>query len=143
MLSSQLDQEDRKRVLDNDRRVREQTGTFMSHTHSEMGGRFTEVGAAHIVGSTALPNYPAAAAHQADPCGLESALGYRIDALEPLNPRPDGQGNSGDADVPSPLADDVEPASSFSHGDPAPEVQLPASVSANAGPPPVRNLRRF
>jgi hypothetical protein len=62
MLSSQEEMAERKRVLDNDRRVREQTGTFMSHTHSELGGRY---GAAqpspHVIGTTAVPIYPQAA----------------------------------------------------------------------------------
>jgi hypothetical protein len=84
MLESQIDREERKRVLDNDRRVREQGGTFMSHTHSEMGGRFTQVGAAHIVGSTPIPAYPAAAAHQHDPVGQEPPLSYRIN--DPSDP---------------------------------------------------------
>ena len=39
------DQADRRRVLRNDERVRNQsrdgdTGTYLSHTHSEVGGRF-------------------------------------------------------------------------------------------------------
>ena len=53
----------------------------MSHTHSEIGGRFAAVASAEVIGSTALPNYPAAAAHQADPCGPEPALGYSVDAM--------------------------------------------------------------
>ena len=39
------DQNERRRILLNDARVREQsrngdTGTYLSHTHSELGGRF-------------------------------------------------------------------------------------------------------
>jgi len=101
MLSSQEEQAERKRVLANDARVREQAGTFMSHTHSEIGGRYAGVGAQMVVGADPIPKYPAAAAHQHDPCGLEPPLGYRIDAMpehEPPEPFPlsQAQGNSGD-----------------------------------------------
>src|SRR5215469_10927806 len=101
MLSSQEEQAERKRVLANDARVREQAGTFMSRTHSEIGGRYAGVGAQMVVGADPIPKYPAAAAHQHDPCGLEPPLGYRIDAMpehEPLElfPLSQAQGNSGD-----------------------------------------------
>jgi hypothetical protein len=88
MLSSQEDQEERRRVmLDEARardRLREQGSTFLEHTHSEMGGRFSAVGAASVVGSKEFVSYPAAAPHQRDPCGIEPPLGYRIDEMEPL-----------------------------------------------------------
>jgi hypothetical protein len=65
MLSSQEEQAERRRVLANDQRVKEQSGTFLSHTHMDEGGRFAQVSSAQIVGQTAVPNYPAAsAAHQ-------------------------------------------------------------------------------
>jgi len=74
---------------------------LMSHTHSEIGGRYAGVGAQMVVGADPIPKYPAAAAHQHDPCGLEPPLGYRIDAMpehEPPEPFPlsQAQGNSGD-----------------------------------------------
>jgi hypothetical protein len=102
MLSRQEDDRERREVLRNDQRVRQQqeqaprvfadqsiprrTGTYMSHTHDDAGGRFSAISNVQIVGQSAVPNYPAAAAHQADPCGTEPPLGYRIDALDPSDP---------------------------------------------------------
>jgi len=40
MLSSQEEQIERARTLENDRKVREQGSTFLSHTHSDLGGRY-------------------------------------------------------------------------------------------------------
>jgi hypothetical protein len=63
---------------------REQSGTFFSHTHADEisgGGRFAGVNPATVVGSEPAVRYPAAAAHQADPCGTEPPLGYRVDAM--------------------------------------------------------------
>jgi hypothetical protein len=103
MLENQIDQHERREVQRNDQLVKEQTGTFMSHTHSELGGRFSVAQASpYVIGTTAVPIYPQAA-FQHDPCGPEPGLGFRIDAMEPLEPC-SAQGNSGDADVPSPLA---------------------------------------
>jgi hypothetical protein len=62
MLSSQEEQAERRRVLANDQRVKEQSGTFLSHTHMDEGGRFAQVTTAQIVGADPIPNYPAAAA---------------------------------------------------------------------------------
>jgi hypothetical protein len=44
-------------------------------------GRFSAVANAQVVGQGA--SYPAAGAHQRDPCGPEPPLGYAIDAMEP------------------------------------------------------------
>jgi hypothetical protein len=60
MLSSQEEQAERRRVLANDARVKEQAGTFLSHTHMDEGGRYAQVSSAQIVGQSAVPNYPAA-----------------------------------------------------------------------------------
>jgi hypothetical protein len=46
------------------------------------GGRFGALGTPTVTGATPIPNYPAAGAHQRDPCGQESPLGYSIDQLE-------------------------------------------------------------
>ena len=73
MLSSQIEQEERKRTLDNDRKVRE-GGTFLAHALADAElprGRFNAIANAQVVGAQPIPNYPAAAAHQADPCGPE------------------------------------------------------------------------
>jgi hypothetical protein len=110
---AQREQAERRRVLANDQRVREQTGTFMSHTHSDAGGRFSAVGAAYVIGSTAVPQYPQASGpFQRDPVPDEPPLGFDNPALEFTAPAV-SQGLTGDADVPSltPL-DDVERAAS-------------------------------
>jgi hypothetical protein len=114
MLSKQVEQAERRATLENDRRVREQTGTFFSHTHDDIHqGRFAAIGPATVVGSTQFPPYPAAsAAHQIQlpdepPLGLDNpALG------------PDDQGQSG-AVVPLASSPCVEPAPLTSHDDPA------------------------
>ena len=148
MLSSQEEQILRKRTLENDRRVREQQGTTMhafAQADVDIGGRYPgALGTPHIVGSTAVPIYPAAPAHQSDPVGLEPPN------PEPLELRPEAQGNSGDAvDASSsgtPLADDVErTASPSSSGDPAvvhfPSPPGTSSSDVNAGSLPFRRLR--
>jgi hypothetical protein len=94
MLSKQEEQAERRRVLANDLSVRqqqqrEQASTYLAQTHiDDAGGRFASVNAASIVGANPIPNYPAAAAHQADPCGQEPPLGYAIDAMPALEPTP-------------------------------------------------------
>ena len=86
MTSKADEQRERERVLHNDELVREQAGTFMSHTHSDVGGRFSAVGAQTVVGAEPITNYPAAAAHQRDPVPDEPPLGYRIDAMPEQEP---------------------------------------------------------
>jgi len=88
MLSSQEEQEDRRRTMRNDARVREQGGTFHAHALADAEtprGRFSAVSAAYVVGSKpdVASAYTAAGAHQADPCGTEPALGYDINSLGP------------------------------------------------------------
>jgi hypothetical protein len=104
MLSSQEEQAERRRVMQNDARVREQSeeerrrtfapnqslpnqaSTFYQHAQADAAtprGRFSAVTAATVVGATAVTNYPAAASHQRDPVGQEPSLGYRTDELEP------------------------------------------------------------
>ena len=80
---AQRDQIERRAVMRQDASLREQTGTYMSHTHDDALGRWREHGAAFVVGSTPVPNYPAAGAHQADPCGPEPPLSFDNPALEP------------------------------------------------------------
>jgi hypothetical protein len=84
MLSSREDQAERRRVLQNDARVREQGGSaYIGHYTQEAGGRLLQVASAQVVGASALPSYPAAAAHQRDPVGQEPALGYSVNDLTP------------------------------------------------------------
>jgi len=108
MLSSQEEQIERARTLENDRKVREQGSTFLSHTHSDLGGRYALVSPQTVVGADPIPNYPPAAAHQHDPCGQEPPLGYAIDELEPASP---AQATGPTSDDPSPLGRDVGPLS--------------------------------
>ena len=145
--STQDEQILRKRTLDNDRKVREQQGTTMqafAQADAEIPGRFAVVANAQVVGQTPIPNYPAASSPWQGPdlVGPEPPLSaYDNPTFEPLE-LPVSQGNSGDAGSSgTPLADE-RAASSLSSDGPAPEV-LPASASANAGPSPVCNLRRF
>ena len=103
MLTSQEEQEDRRRTMQNDQRVREQTQRVFAqdqtlprqattmHQFAQADaqtprGRFSAVETASVVGADPIPNYPAAAAHQRDPVPIEPSLGYRIDALEPSDP---------------------------------------------------------
>jgi hypothetical protein len=83
MLSSQEEQAERRRVLANDQRVREQSGTFLSHTHMDEGGRFAQVSNAQIVGADPIPNYPAASAAHQIQLPDEPPLGLDNPALEP------------------------------------------------------------
>jgi hypothetical protein len=99
----QEEQAERRETLENDRKVREQTGTFLSHTHlDDIGGRFAAISNPHIVGSTPIPKYPATGSHQHDPSGVEPGLGYRIDqmALEPFGSSQDGSRVTDGAEAP-------------------------------------------
>src|SRR6516164_7919230 len=90
------DQAERRRVLLNDARVREQarngdTGTYLSHTHSELGGRFALTEHQTITGvvSPAPPPLPANSPwHGSDPVPDEPPLGYDINAMPELEPEP-------------------------------------------------------
>src|SRR5262245_56186534 len=87
MLSRQEDQAEREAVLRNDARVREQGSTYLAQTHSDVGGRFSAVGAQTVVGAEPFPRYPALPSGPwsgEDPCGTEPPLGYRIDAMPEL-----------------------------------------------------------
>jgi hypothetical protein len=118
------EQAERRRVLRNDQRVREQGSTYRDHTHiDDAGGRFAAVNAAEIVGGTPTPIYPALPASSPwagpDLVGREPPLGFEIDALEPSSFPAQATGPTSEADSPStvlpcsdePLADDVGPSS--------------------------------
>jgi hypothetical protein len=84
MTTDQEEQAERRRVLLNDARVREQSGTYLSHTHSELGGRFAVTDHQTITGvvSPAPPPLPANSPwHGRDPVPDEPPLGYRIDEM--------------------------------------------------------------
>jgi hypothetical protein len=84
-----LSQSEKASVLRNDERVREQsrngdTGTYLSHTHSELGGRFAVTEHQTITGavSPVPPPLPVNSPwHGSDPVPDEPPLGYRIDAM--------------------------------------------------------------
>src|SRR5262249_53304186 len=127
------DQAERRRVLANDARLRDQshngdTGTYLSHTHSEVGGRFAGTEHQTITGvvSPSPPPLPANSPwHGSDPVPDEPPLGYRIDTMPALeNP-------TGVPSISSPVATD-DPAHAPSGGS---LVQQPSGdlVSERAG----------
>jgi hypothetical protein len=127
MLSNQEDQAERRRVLANDARVREQdqAGTFLSHTHSDAGGRFAQVGAQTVVGADPIPQYPPASSPWQGPdlVGQEPPLGYSVNDLTPHELEPsmafvEAQ-EGGPADAPSTPLDVERTGPSPSSGDPA------------------------
>ena len=147
MLSSQEEMEDRRRVLHNDRKVRE-GGTFHAFAEADAAtprGRFSDVNAAYVVGSKPgiASAYPAAsAAHQTE-LPPEPALGYRINDLEPsadlLSSPAEQPGPT--SDDPSPLGRDV--GSLSQSGDPA-GVHFPSPPGTrvrDAGSPPTFRRR--
>src|SRR5215472_2256845 len=106
MLSSQEDQTERRRVLANDARVREQGSTYLAHTTNDTGGRFAQIGAATIVGADPIPKYPAASSPWAGPdlVGPEPPLAYENPALEPqtLSPLVEAQASEPMSDACAP-----------------------------------------
>jgi hypothetical protein len=102
-------QAERRRVLRNDESVRDQSrnaGTYLSHTHSELGGRFAVAEHQTITGvvSPAPPPLPANSPWAgADPVGDEPSLGYRIDDLNPFS---DPESSTGVSAVSPPVATD-------------------------------------
>ena len=150
MLSSREEQIERRRVFAQDQSLR--ASTFHQHAISDAEtprGRYSAISNAQVVGATAVPNYPAASAHQADPCGTEPPLGYRVNDLEPLGPSvlAEAQGNSDGAVAPSVPLDVERTASPLSQsGDPAPGSSShfppgPARKQRDAGSP--RTYRRY
>ena|SRR6516162_9598936 len=93
MLTSQEEQEERRRVALQDadlRRQQQQGATFFQHGVSQAaelsGGRFGALGTPTVTGATPIPNYSAAGVHQGDPVGTEPPLGYSVDQVEPIGP---------------------------------------------------------
>ena len=133
--SDQEDQAEKRRTLLNDARVREQsrdsdTGTYLSHTHSEVGGRFAVTEHQTITGvvSPAPPPLPANSPwHGSDPVPDEPPLGYDINAM------PDPENPTGVFSISPPAATD-DPAHAPSGGSgPAPSGGL---MSERAGSSP-------
>jgi hypothetical protein len=63
------------------------TSTLLDHVTNESGGRFAELarrdGGKPTVIGTAEARYPAGPAWAADPCGVEPALGFSVEDLQP------------------------------------------------------------
>jgi hypothetical protein len=151
MLSRQEEERERREVLANDRRVREQgqAGTFLSHTHSDAGGRFAAVGAATVIGSKAdvAAAYPAAsAAHQTE-LPPENPLGYSVEAMtEPSLEQPSSftAQATGEPTAPSstiPLIDDVERVGSPLSPEPMAAQRMSQMSSSSARADDVRTGR--
>jgi hypothetical protein len=74
-------QKERAEVLKNDRAV--QKNTFLSHTHSDEGGRFAKPQT--VIGETPTVQYPMAAPNwSSDPTGVEPSLGFSVEDHEPV-----------------------------------------------------------
>jgi hypothetical protein len=92
MLSRQEEERERRAVLKNDARVREQSSTYLDQHHSELGGRYAQIQPENVVGSTAQPYSTLPKMPEGNPwagpdlVGLEPPLGYRIDDLNPSDP---------------------------------------------------------
>ena len=87
MLSRQEEQEERKQVIANERRLRNQATTFSQFGESDAAtslGRFSAVSNATVIGSTPTPAaaYPAAFL-QHDPVPDENPLGVDINDMPP------------------------------------------------------------
>lgn len=83
MLSRQEEERERRETLQNDRRVREQTGTYLSHTHNEAGGRFAREQTVVGKSSDPWPKLPASSpwsGAQPSP-GAERGFGKQLSKL--------------------------------------------------------------
>jgi hypothetical protein len=130
-------QAERRRVLRNDERVRNQsrngdTSSYIDHYSPEMGGRFSSEGAATVVGTTPnpCPPLPENSPWRSDPVPDEPPLGYRIDAM------PEPESPTGVSPVSPPVVTD-DPANAPSGGS---LVQQPygGPMSERAGSSPSR-----
>ena len=112
MLSKQEEDAERRATLENDRKVREQQRgtTFHQYAQStandDAGGRWASVNAVSVVGAAPAVRYPAAAAHQRDPAGVEPPLGYDVNEMPGLEPSTDNSSlaaveETGGAEAPS------------------------------------------
>lgn len=85
MLSAQIEMEEKREVLANERRLREQGSTLSQFAQSEAAearGRFTAHEQSTVVGASSVPKYPAAYL-QHDPVPTEPSLGVDINEMEP------------------------------------------------------------
>jgi hypothetical protein len=141
MLSRQEEQSERREVLENDKRVREQGSTFLAHTHNGAGGRFAAISSPTVIGAEATPKYPQGPAWCADQTGIEPPLNIDVNAIEPC-----GEPHEIRASIAS-LEPCLSPAQGNS-GDPASGEGAeapPLTKRAGVGSPPLsrRAYRRF
>jgi hypothetical protein len=115
-------QKERAEVLKNDRAV--QKNTFLSHTHSEEGGRYAKPQT--VIGATPTVQYPMAAPNwSVDPTGVEPPLGFDVNTVEPCGEKfeIEALGDGEAVAQSSPLAAAVAP--SEVHASPAADVSAP------------------
>jgi len=149
MLSSQEEQEDRRRTMQNDALVREQTGTMHAHATAEAAiprGRYSQVTTENVVGAKAgiASAYGACSPALAVQLPPENPLGYAIDDLDPGPVSPaQGLGDLPSGDAPSTL-----PSVGAQRGGRSPPIDgsapevLPASGKRGHAAEP-STLRRF
>jgi hypothetical protein len=155
VLSRQEEMHDRRETLRQDLSVQrqqreQQTGTFLSHTHSDLGGRYAIVSPQTIVGAEPTINYPAASSPWQVELPKEEPLGYAIDQM-PLDdlgpPAAQGVGDASAASSTAPplgerdaslLSRDLGPPVRATNGPPAPST----SPSPMAGGPSFSQFRR-
>jgi hypothetical protein len=85
-LSRQEEMDERKSILENDLRLRNQGTTFSQFAESDAAtslGRFNAISNPTVVGSGAVPNYPAGPAWCAADQEVEPPLGVDVNSLEP------------------------------------------------------------
>jgi hypothetical protein len=134
VLSRQEEEIERREVLENDRLVREQlkqreqSGTYLSHTHPDEisgGGRYAVISPTVVTGAQPLPRYPAAGPHQSDPTGVEPPLGVSVDAMFVV---PSADVLAAVEQLGAPAADSAPPSER--------EPPLADGVESGAGAPP-------
>jgi hypothetical protein len=114
------------------RRILREGTTFHQHAQAfadEINqGRFAATGAPTVTGATAIPKYPAAGAHQADPVGTEPPLGFSVDDM----PNPTGDASSGlSPPVATGPASDPAPLSDLADDEQRPDAGPPSSEQIN------------
>ncbi len=134
MINNDATMKEKRDVLRNDRRVRDQGSTsssgtsalegstFLSHTHNDIAGRFAAISSPHVVGTEAIPKYPAAFL-QHDPVPDENPLGVDVNALEPV-----GEPHELKASIAS-LGPSLSPAKAL----PNPSSQVPPLANEGLG----------
>jgi hypothetical protein len=128
------EQRERREVLANDRRVREQQqkagSTYFQHAVNEADeprGRFQDAGGTTtVIGATLTPKYPelpSTSPSHRDPVPDEPPLGYAVDEMVPL-------------ETPSAVSSPAEPGSASAD---APSVFLPVPEAPRAAAGPLSN----